>query len=223
MRKIWIVTAALLGAAASGRAQVGFGAGQSMAAGDALNAARAGVTAAAPASPASAPAAAGPAKTVATLSGDFDKDGKPDQAVVAVTSMDEQTAGITITMGDGRAFSNPKIASITAMGDDEASISHALQARVTPSGSIVISSLKDWGTSVWSADTTVAYRGGKFVVAGFTYNYQYREQSGDCDLNFLTGTGKVNGKTVKVPAKDRSLESEDAASLVKECDGFLGL
>ena len=34
---------------------------------------------------------------------------------------------------------------------------------------------------------TIVYRGGKFLVAGFTQDWDTREGIGSCDINFLTG------------------------------------
>lgn len=39
---------------------------------------------------------------------------------------------------------------------------------------------------------TIVYRGGKFLVAGYTYSWETRNGSGTCDVNFLTGKGVIS-------------------------------
>ena len=56
----------------------------------------------------------------------------------------------------------------------------------------------DYGTSL-----TIVHRGGKFLVAGFTYAWDTRTGMGSCDINFLTGKGVITrgldgaGKRIK--------------------------
>jgi hypothetical protein len=51
---------------------------------------------------------------------------------------------------------------------------------------------------------TIAHRGGDFLVAGFTYNWETREGVGGCDINFLTGNGaRSRGLAKARPVKAR--------------------
>lgn len=38
----------------------------------------------------------------------------------------------------------------------------------------------------------IVFRGGKFLVAGYTYSWETRNSSGTCDVNFLTGKGAMS-------------------------------
>lgn len=49
---------------------------------------------------------------------------------------------------------------------------------------------------------TIVHRGGEFLVAGFTYDWETRYSVGSCDINFLSGKGLVShgpgeGKQIK--------------------------
>ena len=56
------------------------------------------------------------------------------------------------------------------------------------------------GRNRWEQILTIAYRGGAFVVAGFTYSYYDTldpDAGGICDVNLLTGKGEHKGKPFK--------------------------
>ena len=39
---------------------------------------------------------------------------------------------------------------------------------------------------------TIVSRGGEFLVAGFTFEWETRDSAGTCDINFLTGKGTIS-------------------------------
>ncbi|MHA7772444.1 hypothetical protein [Roseibium sp. M-1] len=56
------------------------------------------------------------------------------------------------------------------------------------------------GRNRWEQVLTIAYRGGEFRVAGYTYSYYDTldpDANGLCDVNLLTGKGELNGKPIK--------------------------
>lgn len=56
------------------------------------------------------------------------------------------------------------------------------------------------GRDRWEQILTIAYRGGEFVVAGYTFSYYDTldpDATGQCDVNLLTGRGLHNDKTFK--------------------------
>jgi len=56
------------------------------------------------------------------------------------------------------------------------------------------------GRDRWEQILTIAYRGGAFVVAGYTFSYYDTldpDAAGQCDVNLLTGSGVHNDKTFK--------------------------
>ncbi len=77
------------------------------------------------------------------------------------------------------------------------------------------------GRDRWSETLTVVYRKGEFIVAGLTresYDTLDPNAAHSCDLNFLSGKGKRDGKSidVKTPAKKLADWSDDKAP-PKEC------
>ncbi|KAF2992423.1 hypothetical protein OGR47_11245 [Methylocystis sp. MJC1] len=76
------------------------------------------------------------------------------------------------------------------------------------------------GRDRWTQTLTVVYRNKDFVVAGLTresYDTLDPKAVHSCDLNFLSGKGKRDGKAieVKTPAKKLADWSDDAPA--KEC------
>ncbi|MEN3794402.1 hypothetical protein [Fulvimarina sp. MAC3] len=75
------------------------------------------------------------------------------------------------------------------------------------------------GRNAWEQHVTLAYRDGRFRVAGFTYNaYDRLQEEGEvsCDLNLFSGKGQINGATVRfdvsrTPFEDR--KDEDALQI----------
>ncbi len=91
----------------------------------------------------------------------------------------------------------------------------------TAKGSLLIKSENTGiGRNKWTQTLTVVYRSGEFIVAGLTrdaYDSLDSNSGHSCDLNFLSGKGKRDGKAVdvKLPAKKLADWSDDA--LPKEC------
>lgn len=76
------------------------------------------------------------------------------------------------------------------------------------------------GRDKWTQTLTVVHRNGAFIVAGLTrsaYDSLEPNSAHSCDLNFLSGKGKKDGKAVdvKTPATKLADWSDDA--LPKEC------
>lgn len=85
--------------------------------------------------------------------------------------------------------------------------------------------IKSENTSVgkdrWTETITVVYRNKEFVVAGLTreeYDTLDPNVNHSCDLNFLTGKGKRNGKAIEVKTPLRKLADwSDEKAPPKEC------
>lgn len=66
------------------------------------------------------------------------------------------------------------------------------------------------GRARWQSRISVAFRNGRFLVAGYTrneYDTLQQDKPLECDLNLLSGKGSVNGKTVSF--KPVSIRIED--------------
>ncbi len=65
--------------------------------------------------------------------------------------------------------------------------------------SLTVTSVNGWGASkTWGEAVTIAYRGGEFVVAGYTKDWDWNTHTGDgnvetimggCEIDFLAGKG----------------------------------
>ena len=79
----------------------------------------------------------------------------------------------------------------------------------------IISENSAVGRDRWEQVLTIAYRGGEFRVAGFTYSYYDTldpDANGQCDVNLLTGKGVLNGKAFKttleaMPAQNWTMDT----------------
>ncbi len=149
--------------------------------------------------------------------GDWNKDGKPDLALLVAPTPDDQAdnpIGIYIYLRDDEhsllklAASAPnKIwGSVAPDGiyGQEPSIA------ALPNGSIAITSQNDAiGRDRWHQTLTLAYRNNNFVVAGYTYDSRDTlepDNSHSCDYNVLTGKVTKDGKTLKADAKTVSIQ-----------------
>jgi hypothetical protein len=88
-------------------------------------------------------------------------------------------------------------------------------------GSLLIKSANETiGRSRWSQTLTIVYRNKEFIVAGLT-----RETSdtldpkagGSCDVNFVTGKGKRNGKPVEIKFSAMKFADWSDEKPPKEC------
>lgn len=69
-------------------------------------------------------------------------------------------------------------------------------------GSLIVTSVYGWGASqTWGETLTIVQRGGEFLVAGYTKDWDWNNHLSDgnvettiggCDINFLTGKGIVS-------------------------------
>lgn len=153
--------------------------------------------------PAIATAADFPAeRIIAMASGDWNKDGTMDLAVVA-TPDDEsgEDNGIYVYLAKpeenrltlAMAAPNSVWGNLTMFGQEPelAALANGSFTLTTKNNSV--------GRGRWRQSLTVAYRNFDFIVAGYTYSsYDTLDPNGgsECDLNVLTGKGKSSGQPV---------------------------
>jgi hypothetical protein len=76
------------------------------------------------------------------------------------------------------------------------------------------------GRDRWTQTLTVVYRDRQFIVAGLTRDaYDTLDPKGthSCDLNFLSGKGKRDGKPVEIKTPAMKLANWTDGDLPKEC------
>lgn len=144
-----------------------------------------------------------PERIVFAATGDWDKDGNPDLAMLVSPPEggDEEDHAVYIYLEDGDT-GGLKLKTVAAnkIWGDLTMAGRAPSITALPNGSILITSHNDAvGRDRWEQKLTVAYRNFDFVVAGYTYSSYDTldpDNTSECDFNVLTGKGKSNGKPV---------------------------
>ena len=141
-------------------------------------------------------------RIVAMASGDWNKDGTPDLAVIATPGDDSgDDNGLYIYLAkpeenrltSALALPNSVWGNLVMYGQEP-------ELAALANGSFTLTTKNDSvGRDRWRQSLTVAYRNFDFIVAGYTYaSYDTLNPDGgnECDLNVLTGKGKSHGQPV---------------------------
>jgi hypothetical protein len=149
-----------------------------------------------------------PDRIVFAATGDWDKDGSSDLAMLVApaegSGEDDHAVYIYLDDGDTGGLKLKTVVPNKVWGDLTMT-GRAPSITALANGSILITTHNDSvGRDRWEQKLTVAYRNFDFVVAGYTYtSYDTLnpDNTSDCDFNVLTGKGKLNGKPVAVSGK----------------------
>ncbi|TCR92832.1 hypothetical protein [Rhizobium sp. BK376] len=158
-----------------------------------------------------------PERIIDAATGDWDKDGKTDMAMLVGPKEQGDDIAIYIYLRDkdhdllklvttapAKVWGN---ASLDGMFGQDPSI------KGMPNGSIAVHSENSGvGRDRWDQTLTLAYRNGAFIVAGYTYNYYDTldpDHNGSCDYNVLTGKVTKDGKDTKAEPKTIKIEDWD--------------
>jgi hypothetical protein len=145
-------------------------------------------------------------RIIAMASGDWNKDGTADLAVVATPGDDSgDDNGLYIYLAKPEesrltlalSLPNSVWGNLTMYGQEP-------ELSALANGSFTLRTKNESiGRERWQETLTIAYRNFDFIVAGYTYSsYDTIAEDGgenaasDCDLNVLTGKGKSNGRPV---------------------------
>jgi hypothetical protein len=124
-----------------------------------------------------------------TITADLDRDGRPETFVLS----DNGQSLTTLTIR--RPGKSTIVARDIAWSLEPANLTRA------PNGSVLLNSSHiGVGRSPHEQTLTIAYRAGTYQVVGLTRGTWDRiepDSSTSCDLNLLTGQGKVNGRPVR--------------------------
>ncbi|WP_083198168.1 FG-GAP repeat protein [Pararhizobium polonicum] len=145
-----------------------------------------------------------PDRVISATTGDWDKDGNTDLAMlVAAPAGSDEDHAVYVYLNDGdtgrltlKTVATNKVWGNLTMAGQVPSIT------ALPNGSILITSRNDAvGRDRWEQKLTIAYRNFDFAVAGYTYtSYDtlIPDNTTHCDFNVLTGKGKRNDEPVAV-------------------------
>jgi len=144
--------------------------------------------------------------------GDWNRDGAQDLALLAFSGPEEyMQMGVYIYLRDKeRNLLELALAAPGKVWGSRQSYGQEPSIRALDNGSIAIATQNfGIGRERWEHTLSLAYRNGRFVVAGLTFSYfdsleEY--ESLDCDLNLLTGKGIINDKPAAFPAMSLALD-----------------
>lgn len=131
--------------------------------------------------------------------GDWNRDGLDDLAILAVTQPEENMEiGVHVFLRDGeRGFLKPAL-SVPDKVWGSRFHGHEPSIRALENGSIAITTQNSSiGREHWTHTISLAYRNGRFLVAGLTFSSHDTRQEDEeliCDLNLLTGRGIINDR-----------------------------
>lgn len=161
---------------------------------------------------------------------DMDHDGRMDRVVV-VQDADSGEAVLAIYLGAGDEKLDPsRKPTFVKKAVTEGRV---LELAAKGKGSLTITSCFGCGANKsWEETLTIVYRGGKFLVAGFSRNWDWNVQKADrtvettlgsCDINYLTGKGVASqdlsdGKPVAGKFTLKSLANWSADKRPKPCE-----
>ncbi|WP_249692807.1 hypothetical protein [Stappia sp. WLB 29] len=135
--------------------------------------------------------------------GDWNKDGRQDLALLAVTNGDDMQVGLYVYLREEETDGNLLTLALAVpdkiwggRGGEGAAYGQEPSIKALANGSIAITTQNfAIGRDRWEHTISLAHREGRFVVAGLTFNSYDTLQEKEplsCDLNLLTGRGVVN-------------------------------
>ncbi|HVK92713.1 MAG TPA: hypothetical protein VM468_15160 [Mycoplana sp.] len=162
-------------------------------------------------------------RIVAAATGDWNKDGSQDLAVIARPAEGgDEDNGVYIYLADpGESRLKLKVAAPNKLWGSLVMFGQEPGVSAMPNGSIRLTSQNSAvGRDRWSQSLTLAWRGAQFVVAGYSYSSHDTLDPGnstECDLNVLTGKGTANGKAVTAKGAQIAFEVWDDEIGRKAC------
>ena len=162
-------------------------------------------------------------ETLAEIAADLDGDGVKDRVVLLHDRTGDNTTDVdlAIYLSSSQALADKPTTYKTAFGSTGDMDGTKPSLRQNRAGSLVVAFQNDAiGRDRYQQQYTIGFRGGVLVVAG--YSYQTRDSLSpdrfrSCDIDFLSGTGKRDGKAVKVAASAIPLASWTDKSLPAAC------
>ena len=129
--------------------------------------------------------------------GDFNKDGAED---LALLTRGDEDMNVLFFLADKKGkYLQPAgeaLGKVWGRLGDGGVAGQEPDLTALPNGSLQVTTRNESiGRDRWTQTLTIAYRNTDFIVAGFTYSYYDTldpSNTGDCDLNVLTGKGIAN-------------------------------
>lgn len=153
-------------------------------------------------------------RIISGATGDWNKDGATDLALLVAPGSDDEVIGIYlyVTEGDRGLLKLVAAAPDKVWGNSRLDGFYGQDPAITAlaNGSIaVMSQNSSIGRNRWEKTLTLAYREGRFLVAGYTYAYRDTldpDAGGTCDYNVVTGKLKRDETARSVAPRTVSIE-----------------
>jgi hypothetical protein len=165
-----------------------------------------------------ASASAAPLDDVHEMAIDIDQDGRADRAALV---RDKASSGLDLYIFSGAGDAKLDLSRKATFVKKGLATSLVLAFEQRGKGSLVVTTGCGGCSNDWSITLTIVHRGGEFLIAGFTREWDTRNGTGTCDINFLTGKGTLTrdgakarplkGKFAPVKLADWSSEREPKA------------
>ena len=160
-----------------------------------------------------------PNKLLSMISADWNDDGRLDRAILVVSDMDDNEADLLISLsasdGGRELLRAPRIAWVGGMWGQEPSLELAANGSL-----MVVSANETIGRERWRMALTLAYRGGAFVVGGFTWASRDSlepDNASHCDINLFNGRGIRDGKPISTTMRALPMQEWDLDVFPEEC------
>ncbi len=150
------------------------------------------------------------------------EDGETDRAVLVANGDFSSDLYIYLDLGNAEDGKPPKPALVKKDAAWNGGVwGQRPSLETNTKGSLLIKSENTGGgRSHWTQTVTVVYRNRQFIVAGLTYDAEDTidlKDAHSCDLNFLSGKGKKDGKAIEIKTQAMKLADWSDADLPKEC------
>ncbi|MEN9434646.1 MAG: hypothetical protein RLZZ422_2235 [Pseudomonadota bacterium] len=161
------------------------------------------------------------ANVIDALTADWNDDGSMDRAVLVANPETDQADLYMYVGGDAANSFNLEVLKKELVWSG-AMWGTLPSLELSGKNSLLVKSANEAiGRNRWNQTLTIAYRNSNFVLAGFTYNdYDTLEPNAkgtQCDINMLTGKGKLNGKAMTVKNKAPKLAELSLDEVLDAC------
>jgi hypothetical protein len=165
-----------------------------------------------------------PEEIISALTTDINGDATLDRILLSQNEDGDATLWIYLGKdkpGGGTDFHRPIVAKSIIFAGPAFGQQPLLEMNRNGSSLLVRSQNESIGRTAWNQTLTITWRNSRLVVAGLTYQFQDKletNQSGGCDVNFLSGRALRNGKPHAEKVAPLDLSAFDPDKLPKACE-----
>ena len=158
-------------------------------------------------------------RVVASVAAGFGPKSAAPKVTVREHAEDDGNLSLVIEGAHGMKLTNDNL--ISALERDEEDVSsYHVSTQVERGGGLRISSVKDWGSNLWSYGYTVAFRDGGYHLARFEYKVSSRTKHGTCSLDLASGGAIVNGHETSFSVATDKIDRVDGIELERICQSL---